>query len=91
MSLEEIQRKSADSFKRKVKVKIQAKEYTLNYLLKLKRKHSKMENLNYPEMKLQNHLKDPDITVPEAKTCTGTGQDLQSMKRIWRVAVQLHP
>ena len=57
LSLEEIKRKSADSFKRMVKIK--AKEYTLDYLLKLKGKHSKMNNLNYPELKLQNYLKDP--------------------------------
>ena len=27
-----------------------------------------MDNLNYTELKLQNYLQDPDISVPEAKT-----------------------
>ena len=58
LSLEEIKRKSADSFKRMGKIK--AKEYTLKYLLKLKGKHSKVDNLNYSELKLQNYLKDPE-------------------------------
>ena len=65
LSLEEIKKKSADSFKRMVKIK--AREYTLKYLLKLKGKHSKMDNLNYTELRLQNYLKDPEISVPEAK------------------------
>ena len=65
LSLEEIKKKSADSFKRMVKIK--AKEYALEYLLKLKGKHSKMNNLSYSELKLQKYLKDPDIPVNEAK------------------------
>ena len=48
-------------------VKIKAKEYALEYLLKLKGKHSKMNNLSYSELKLQKYLKDPDIPVNEAK------------------------
>jgi hypothetical protein len=38
-------------------VKIKAKEYTLEYLLKLKGKHSKMNNLSYSELKLQDYPK----------------------------------
>jgi predicted metal-dependent hydrolase len=61
MSLGKIKKKSPDSFKRLVKRK--TKEYTLNYLLGLKEKHSKMDNLNYIELKLQNYLKDDKIPV----------------------------
>ena len=65
MSLGEIMKKSVYSFKRIVKIK--AKEYTLDYLLNMKEEHSKMENLSYIELKLQNYLKDDQITVQEAK------------------------
>ena len=42
-------------------------ECTLEYLLKLKEKHTKMENLEYSELKMQSYLKDPDISVAEAR------------------------
>ena len=48
-------------------MKVKSKEYALEYLLKLKSKHSKMENLEYLELNLQNYLKTKDITVQEAK------------------------
>ena len=60
-----MKKRSHDSFKRYVKIK--TKEYSLDYLLKLKEKHSKMENLDYIELKLQNYLKDNEISVLEAK------------------------
>ena len=65
MDLEEIEEISTNSFKKLVKLK--SKEYALEYLLKLKSKHSKMANLQYVELKLQNYLKTKEITVQEAK------------------------
>ena len=65
MSLKDLQRISQYSFKKMVKVK--TKEYALDYLLELKSKHSKMNNLDYPELKLQDYLKDPKISVQESK------------------------
>ena len=37
---------------------IKTKEFALNQLLNLKGTHSKMDNLNYSELKLQNYLRD---------------------------------
>lgn len=65
MSLEEIKLKSKISFKKLVKIK--AKEYTMDYLLTLKEKHTKMENLHYKDLKLQSYLKDKEIPTNEAK------------------------
>ena len=64
-SLKDLQSISQYSFKRMVKVK--TKEYALDYLLDLKSKHSKINNLDYPELKLQDYLTDPKISVQEAK------------------------
>ena len=63
LNLEEIKTKSANSFKRLVKIK----EYTLEYLLELKERHSKMEKLDYTELKLQKYLKNDEIPTEEAK------------------------
>ena len=65
MDLGEIAKKSSYSFKKLVKIR--SKEYALKYLLKIKSKHSKMENLDYKELKLQNYLNTKEITVQEAK------------------------
>ena len=65
MNLDEIRSKSAYTFKKLVKVR--TKEYALEYLLKLKSKHSKMKDLEYSELKLQNYLSNDQITVQEAK------------------------
>ena len=65
LSFEEIKGKSEWSFKRLVKIK--TKEYTLNYLLKLKGRYSKMSNLHYSELKIQNYLKNENISVKEAQ------------------------
>ena len=48
-------------------VRIKAKEYTLDLLLDKKESHSKMDNLKYSEIKLQQYLRDPQISVAEAK------------------------
>ena len=65
LSLEEMKGKSEWSFKRLVKTK--SNEYALNHLLKMKQKHSKMDNLEYEELKMQNYLKDGIISVKEAQ------------------------
>ena len=64
LDLDEIKQKSDFSFKRLVKMK--TKEYALDFLMKIKEKHSKMEKLDYVELKLQNYLKDDKIPVKEA-------------------------
>ena len=43
------------------------KEYSLEYLLSQKEKHTKMDNLHYVELKIQNYLIHNDLTVQEAK------------------------
>ena len=64
-TLEFLKSKSANAFKRIVKIK--TKEYALKYLLELKSKHTKLDNLVYSELRLQNYLKSDDIPVYEAK------------------------
>ena len=63
--LSEIKLISKTSWKKRVKLKM--KEYSLDQLNKLKGNHSKMEELFYPELRLQNYLKDVEISVPVAK------------------------
>ena len=65
LSLDDLKRQSKNSFKRRLKAK--TKEVTLQYLLKLKEGHSKMSNLEYDELKMQEYLKDPKINVAEAQ------------------------
>ena len=65
LSLEEIRGKTELSFKNLIKIK--TKEYTLEFLLKMKQKHSKMMNLDYKELKIQNYFKDENISVKEAQ------------------------
>ena len=48
-------------------VKKKMRDYALNYLNTLKEKHSKMDNLSYPKLRVQNYLKDGKITVSAAK------------------------
>jgi hypothetical protein len=56
-----IRSKTKSAFTRVLKIK--TKEYTLDHLLNLKAKHSKMDNLMYTELKMQNYLKSKNITV----------------------------
>ena len=65
MNLKEMRMKSAYIFKKQVKIK--SKEFALEQLLILKSEHSKMEKLEYTEIKLQNYLSNESITVQEAK------------------------
>ena len=57
--------KSANSFKKYVKIK--TKEYALKYLLDLKSDHRKMDDLVYSELRMQKYLKTEEIPVNEAK------------------------
>ena len=65
LSLEEIQKKSTNSFKNLIKTR--AKEFALDYLLNLSERHEKMENLHYTDLEIQNYLHDPKIPAAEAK------------------------
>ena len=65
MSLEEIEGKSDYSFKKLVKIR--SKQYALEYLLTQKAKHSKMKNLDYMELKLQNYFSNDQINAQEAR------------------------
>jgi hypothetical protein len=60
-----IKSKSANSFKRYVKIK--TKEYALEYLLGIKTDRIKMDDLVYTELKMQKYLKTEEIPVNEAK------------------------
>ena len=57
--------KSKPAFSRILKIK--TKEFALAQLLSLKSQHSKMDNLVYSELKMQNYLKSEEIPVPEAQ------------------------
>ena len=65
VDLTDLKSKSKTTFKKIVKLKI--KEFSLDYLNNLKEKHSKMENLTYSKLKLQNYLKQKEIPVQSAK------------------------
>ena len=86
LSLAEIKSKSKLSFKRLVKVK--TKEYALEYLLSLKVKHSKLSSLQYSDLSMQKYLKDPKITVNEAKNIfkfrTRTAHFKDNMKSFYK-------
>ena len=65
LSFDEMREKTEWSFKNLIKIK--TKEYTLEYLLNIKQKHSKMANLEYKELKIQNYFKNENISVKEAQ------------------------
>ena len=65
LSFDEIRQKTEWSFKNLLKIK--TKEYALQYLLKMKQKHSKMTNLEYKELTIQNYFKNENISVKEAQ------------------------
>ena len=46
---------------------MKTKEFALNNLLNLKSEHSKMDNLSYIDLKMQNYLKSSEIPVNEAQ------------------------
>ena len=55
LNLFEIEKKSIESFKKFVKVK--ALEYGFCRLMKIRMRHSKMDNMNYTKFELQKYLK----------------------------------
>ena len=61
-----IKTKSKLNFKSIVKGK--AKQIGFDLLSNMKEKHSKMENLQYTELKIQNYLENDQIKVDEART-----------------------
>ena len=61
--LEDVKRKSKESFKKEVKLK--AKEFTLEMLLKKKEGHSKMDNLTYEELGIQKYFSMDNISTEE--------------------------
>ena len=65
LSLEEIERKSKMSFKNLVKIKI--KEFALDSLNMVKIKHSKMDNILYTELKIQDYLLSEEISVQQKR------------------------
>ena len=64
-SFEPIQAKSKEAFKRSIKIK--AKRYALNKLLGKAATHSKMKNLHYNELKIQNYFLDEKVKTEEMK------------------------
>ena len=65
-SFEYIEKKSKNAFKRIVKMK--AKEHAMKRLISKQETHSKMENLKYTELKIQNYFKDENLKPKEMKT-----------------------
>ena len=66
LSLDEIKLKSKKAFKRLVKLK--PMDYEYNRLLVAKQGHSKMDNLFYTKLEMQNYLKLENINADEART-----------------------
>ena len=65
IKLEEIKKKSKESFKNEVKRK--AKEYSMKLLLLKKAKHSKMDNLEYEDLHIQDYFKLDSVTTSEVQ------------------------
>ena len=66
INLTQLRNTSINSMKKLVKKHM--KEFSLNYLTTIQESHSKMDDLVYPRLKLQNYLKDGKISVQAAKT-----------------------
>ena len=56
----------------------------------IKVKHSKMDDLIYPKLKLPN-LKDSQISVQAAKTCSDGELDLPYLKQILVIVISILP
>ena len=65
IKLEEIKKKSKESFKNEVKR--EAKEYSMKLLLLKKAKHSKMDNLEYEDLHIQDYFKLDSVTTSEVQ------------------------
>ena len=66
INLSSIKKKSAMAFKNLVRKK--ANEFEYNQLMKMKQTHSKMSNLNYTKLEIQNYLKLGKLNTAEAQT-----------------------
>ena len=64
-NFEKIKSKSKYSFKKLVKIK--SKEYALKILTEKQKKHSKMKNLYYKEMKIQEYFKIEGISTKQVQ------------------------
>ena len=51
----------------KTLIKKRSKEYALDKFLKLKRKHQKLDNLHFSEIKLQGYLELKDFNLEDGK------------------------
>ena len=68
-SFDHILSKSKDAFKKMVKIK--AKEYALNKLIEKQKTHSKMKNLTYKDLKIQEYFTNAKIKTNKiCKTST---------------------
>ena len=65
INLEKIKSKSKDTFKNLVKKKVSEK--ALDVLLEMKERHSKMKNLNYTSLEMQQYLKEKRISKSQAQ------------------------
>ena len=65
LSLENIKKKSTNSFKKLVKAK--AYEYEFSLLMNKKQTHSKMSSLNYSKLECQEYLKLENMSAATAK------------------------
>ena len=65
-SLDSIAAKSKESFKNLVKGKV--KDFSLKKLKTEQSKHSKMKELHYSDLKIQNYLTDPNLTPNQMRT-----------------------
>ena len=66
INLEKMKNMSKYTFKNMVKKKVLEK--ALEFLLEMKERHSKMKNLNYTSIEMQQYLKEKDISTSQAKT-----------------------
>ena len=64
-NLDEIERKSEITFKKMVKIRI--KEFAPDSLNEMKYEHSKMDNVIYTELNIQNYLISEELSVEKRK------------------------
>ena len=65
LEFDSIRKRSKESFKNLVKRK--SEEFELKRLTAIQEGHSKMENLYYTEVKMQEYMKTPGISVEQAQ------------------------
>ena len=62
-------------------MKVRAQEYELNRLNKVKSSNSKMDNLSYNKLELQEYLKLKNCNSTQTKIIFGTAVGWQSMEK----------